>query len=216
MVVTLFKLWESDCKISNPGSITLLHPDSHLATIFILEDAKRSLEEMYSKSILQVPTKCVASTQNFAVKCGVQFIDFEGRTDGKLLPQWHTLVNKEHNDDITLKMSSFPDRLNPGVKRNAEICSSCCIVLARLRSSWNGFHSGESIFKLLQQLRPRRAILVRGSQQSLNSLRDFCSEVLMPTNRDGALSFFPVQPLHGCFWCKRQADGNGKTRNLWK
>ena len=31
----------------------------------------------------QVPTKCVASTQNFAVKCGVQFIDFEGRTDGK-------------------------------------------------------------------------------------------------------------------------------------
>ena len=25
----------------------------------------------------------MASTQNFAVKCGVQFIDFEGRTDGK-------------------------------------------------------------------------------------------------------------------------------------
>ena len=88
-------------------------------------------------------------------------------------------------------------------------------VLARLLSCWNGFHSGESIFKLLQQLRPRRAILVRGSQQSLNSLRDFCSEVLLPfTNQDGALSFFPVQPLHGCFWCKRQADGNGKTRNL--
>ena len=88
-------------------------------------------------------------------------------------------------------------------------------VLARLLSCWNGFHSGESIFKLLQQLRPRRAILVRGSQQSLNSLRDFCSEVLLPfTNHDGALSFFPVQPLHGCFWCKRQADGNGKTRNL--
>ena len=35
------------------------------------------------KEFLQVPTKCVASTQNFAVKCGVQFIDFEGRTDGK-------------------------------------------------------------------------------------------------------------------------------------
>ena len=77
---------------------------------------------MYFKSKLQVPTKCVASTQNFAVKCGVQFIDFEGRTDGKLLPQWHTLLINEHNDDITLKMSSFPDRLNPGVKRNAEIC----------------------------------------------------------------------------------------------
>jgi len=99
-----------------------LHSDSHLATILIPEEALRSLEEMYSKSILRVPTKCVASTQNFAVKCGVQFIDFEGRTDG------------------------------------------------------------ESIFKLLQQLRPRRAILVRGSQQSLNSLRDFCSEVVEGEN----------------------------------
>merc|ERR1711936_408837 len=77
-------------------------------------------EEVQDKE--EVPTKCVASTQNFAVKCGVQFIDFEGRTDG------------------------------------------------------------ESIFKLLQQLRPRRAILVRGSQQSLNSLRDFCSEVVEGEN----------------------------------
>ena len=144
------------------------------------------------RSIFQVPTKCVASTQNFAVKCGVQFIDFEGRTDGKLLLQLHTLVIKEHNDDITLKMSSFPDRLHPGVKRNAEICSSSCNVLAWLRSCWNGFHSGESIFKLLQQLRPRRTILVRGSQQSLNSLRDFCSEVLLPfTNQRWCPVFFP-------------------------
>ena len=86
----------------------------------------------------QVPTKCVASTQNFAVKCGVQFIDFEGRTDGK-----HT---------------NWIDQIQ-------QINFHILIIL------------GESIFKLLQQLRPRRAILVRGSQQSLNSLRDFCSEV---------------------------------------
>ena len=65
----------------------------------------------------EVPTKCVSSTQNFHVKCSVQFIDFEGRTDG------------------------------------------------------------ESIAKLLAQLRPRRAILVRGSKSSLDSLKDFCSEV---------------------------------------
>ena len=39
--------------------------------------------EMKIMNYFQVPTKCVASTQNFAVKCGVQFIDFEGRTDGK-------------------------------------------------------------------------------------------------------------------------------------
>jgi len=84
--------------------------DSH-----VLHHQEEEEEEVQDKE--EVPTKCVASTQNFAVKCGVQFIDFEGRTDG------------------------------------------------------------ESIFKLLQQLRPRRAILVRGSQQSLNSLRDFCTEV---------------------------------------
>ena len=47
MVVTLIKLWESECKISNPGSITPLHPDSHLVTIHVLEDVKRSLEEKY-------------------------------------------------------------------------------------------------------------------------------------------------------------------------
>jgi len=89
--------------------------DSHL-----LHPQEEEEEEVQDKE--EVPTKCVASTQNFAVKCGVQFIDFEGRTDG------------------------------------------------------------ESIFKLLQQLRPRRAILVRGSQQSLNSLRDFCSEVVEGEN----------------------------------
>jgi len=89
--------------------------DSH-----VLHHQEEEEEEVQDKE--EVPTKCVASTQNFAVKCGVQFIDFEGRTDG------------------------------------------------------------ESIFKLLQQLRPRRAILVRGSQQSLNSLRDFCSEVVEGEN----------------------------------
>lgn len=70
----------------------------------------------------EVPTKCVSSLQQFAVKCSVQFIDFEGRTDG------------------------------------------------------------ESICKLLQQLRPRRCILVRGSEESLNSLRDFCAEVVEGDN----------------------------------
>merc|ERR1719239_1735765 len=89
--------------------------DSH-----VLHHQEEEEEEVQDKE--EVPTKCVASTQNFAVKCAVQFIDFEGRTDG------------------------------------------------------------ESIFKLLQQLRPRRAILVRGSQQSLNSLRDFCSEVVEGEN----------------------------------
>lgn len=70
----------------------------------------------------EVPTKCVSSTQNFHVKCSIQFIDFEGRTDG------------------------------------------------------------ESIAKLLAQLRPRRVILVRGSPSSLETLGEFCNEVVEGDN----------------------------------
>merc|ERR1712209_265377 len=47
--------------------------DSHM-----LHPQEEEEEEVQDKE--EVPTKCVASTQNFAVKCGVQFIDFEGRT----------------------------------------------------------------------------------------------------------------------------------------
>jgi len=66
----------------------------------------------------EIPTKCVSTTQNFQIKASVQFIDFEGRTDG------------------------------------------------------------ESIMKLMAQLRPRRVILVRGQKSSLDALRDFCAEVI--------------------------------------
>jgi len=66
----------------------------------------------------EVPTKCVSSTQNFQINASVQFIDFEGRTDG------------------------------------------------------------ESIMKLMAQLRPRRLILVRGQKSSLESMRDFCAEYI--------------------------------------
>merc|ERR1719341_1637008 len=66
----------------------------------------------------EVPTKCVSTVQNFQINCGIQFIDFEGRTDG------------------------------------------------------------ESIMKLTAQLKPRRMILVRGSDENLAALKDFCSDVI--------------------------------------
>merc|ERR1712012_1333231 len=31
----------------------------------------------------EVPTKCVSSVQAFQINCGIQYIDFEGRTDGQ-------------------------------------------------------------------------------------------------------------------------------------
>jgi len=79
----------------------------------------------------EIPTKCVSTTQNFQIKCNVQYIDFEGRTDG------------------------------------------------------------ESIFKLLTVMRPRRVILVRGSESSMTAMANFCkdfigregnSKVFMPKN----------------------------------
>jgi len=66
----------------------------------------------------EVPTKCVSAIQNFQINCGIQFIDFEGRTDG------------------------------------------------------------ESIMKLTAQLKPRRVILVRGNEDSLTALKDFCGDVI--------------------------------------
>jgi len=66
----------------------------------------------------EVPTKCVSSLQNFKVNASIQYIDFEGRTDG------------------------------------------------------------ESIYKLLTALRPRRIILVRGSESNLKAMGSFCRDLV--------------------------------------
>jgi len=66
----------------------------------------------------EIPTKCVSTVQNFQINCGIQFIDFEGRTDG------------------------------------------------------------ESIMKLTAQMKPRKMILVRGSDDNLAALKDFCNDVI--------------------------------------
>lgn len=69
------------------------------------------------QDVAEVPTKCVSSLQNFQVNASIQYIDFEGRTDG------------------------------------------------------------ESIFKLMTGLRPRRVILVRGNKSSLESMAAFCKDM---------------------------------------
>merc|ERR1712027_45779 len=70
----------------------------------------------------EVPTKCVTSVQSFQVNCGIQYIDFEGRTDG------------------------------------------------------------ESIMKLTAQLKPRRVILVRGSDENIQAMKSFCQEIIQGEN----------------------------------
>ena len=70
----------------------------------------------------EVPTKCVSSVQAFQINCGIQYIDFEGRTDG------------------------------------------------------------ESIMKLTSQLRPRRIILVRGTEDNITAMKNFCKEFIPGEN----------------------------------
>ena len=43
---------------------------------------------------------------------------------------------------------------------------------------FEGRTDGESIMKLTAQLKPRRMILVRGSEENLTALKDFCSDVI--------------------------------------
>lgn len=67
-------------------------------------------------SLLQKPTKCISSRKLVDVNAQVQFIDFEGRSDG------------------------------------------------------------ESLLKILSQLRPRRVIVVRGSPENVNAIAKHCSQ----------------------------------------
>lgn len=66
--------------------------------------------------ISEVPTKCIVLSRTVEVNAQVQYIDFEGRSDG------------------------------------------------------------ESLLKILSQLRPRRLILVRGNEESIQSVKNHCAE----------------------------------------
>jgi len=45
-------------------------------------DVKEEVEDVFHDKE-EVPTKCVSSVQAFQINCGIQYIDFEGRTDGE-------------------------------------------------------------------------------------------------------------------------------------
>ena len=73
----------------------------------------------------EVPTKCVQQTVTLTIKAQVQYIDFEGRSDG------------------------------------------------------------ESVMKLVQQVKPRRVIIVRGPQASCESLAKIAINVTNETGMGG-------------------------------
>ena len=85
--------------------------DSSAVPSELQDDADLSIEE--APDVAEIPTKCVQQRQSLAVKAQIQFIDFEGRSDG------------------------------------------------------------ESVLKLIKQVKPRRVIIVRGSSASC----DFMAKV---------------------------------------
>merc|ERR1712025_114566 len=86
----------------------------------IHDNVEEQEEEVLDKE--EVPTKCISSTQTFQINCGIQYIDFEGRTDG------------------------------------------------------------ESIMKLTSQLNPRIIILVRGSDENISAMKNFCKDIIPGEN----------------------------------
>lgn len=102
--------------------------DSGITNLKSLSNKNSSKNKLREITDDQTPTKCVVMKQNFAVNCQIQFIDFEGRSDG------------------------------------------------------------ESIQKIIEQMRPRRLIITRGSTEAGNILKEVCkksasdSKIFIPTN----------------------------------
>ena len=115
----MFPCIEEKIKYDDYGEIIRIE-DFLMDTSEPVDELAETVEE-YEEDVPdkeEVPTKCVSAVQNFQINCGIQFIDFEGRTDG------------------------------------------------------------ESIMKLTAQLKPRRIILVRGTEDNLSAFKDFCGEVI--------------------------------------
>jgi len=115
----MFPCVEEKIKYDDYGEIIRIE-DFLMDTSEPVDELAEAVEE-YEEDVPdkeEVPTKCVSTTQNFQINCGIQFIDFEGRTDG------------------------------------------------------------ESIMKLTAQLKPRRIILLRGTDENLTALKDFCGEFI--------------------------------------
>lgn len=119
----MYPFHEEKIKYDDYGEIIRLedYMDTGEPVVAAAEDNGNQQEEPEqeeTQEVAEVPTKCVSSIQNFQVNANIQYIDFEGRTDG------------------------------------------------------------ESIYKLMTGLRPRRIILVRGSKSCLESMSSFCKDLI--------------------------------------
>lgn len=127
----MFPFFEEKVKFDEYGEIIKPEDYKMIDTNPETEDNKENLEikEEEAGDITEVPTKCISLVKTFRVVAQVQYIDFEGRSDG------------------------------------------------------------ESVQKILSQLRPRQLILVRGNAESTSILSNHCKQwsggrVFSPTKGD--------------------------------
>lgn len=115
----MFPFKEEKIKCDDYGEI-VKPEDYKLADAAPDEDTKDNIvikkEEEIMEEIPDIPSKCITMNRTVQVNAQVQFIDFEGRSDG------------------------------------------------------------ESLQKILEQLRPRRLIIVRGTEESTASIKDYIEQ----------------------------------------
>ena len=103
--------WDEYGEVVNPKDF-LVFDKSEMMITELNSEATRQVEEI-DEMIKEVPTKCVRERKSFIVNASIQFIDFEGRSDG------------------------------------------------------------ESIKKIIERIKPRRLILVRGDEKATELMRDY-------------------------------------------
>ncbi|CAH0550597.1 unnamed protein product [Brassicogethes aeneus] len=117
----MYPFSEEKIKCDEYGEI-IKPEDYKLADVVPEEDNKENIvikkEEEDITEIPEIPTKCIILNRTVQVNCQVQYIDFEGRSDG------------------------------------------------------------ESLMKILSQLRPRRVVIVRGSPENTKVIENHCTDIL--------------------------------------
>lgn len=75
--------WDEYGEVVNPKDFLVFDKTEAMITELSGEPMARQMEEMVDELVKEVPTKCVSERRTFIVNASIQFIDFEGRSDGE-------------------------------------------------------------------------------------------------------------------------------------
>lgn len=75
--------WDEYGEVVNPKDFLVFDKSEAMITELSGEPMARQMGEMVDELVREVPTKCVSERKTFIVNASIQFIDFEGRSDGE-------------------------------------------------------------------------------------------------------------------------------------